>query len=100
MIADAQDPDIPVIYVNHAAEKITGYSAEEIIGKNCRFLQKDDLHQEGAYLLRDSIKESRPVTTVLRNYRKDGTMFWNEVSISPVRDKNGVLTHLSGCKTM
>ncbi len=96
MIADARANESPIIYVNPAAEKMTGYSSSEIIGRNCRFLQNDDTSQEGAKLLREAIINAKPVTTVLRNYKKDGTLFWNEVSISPVRNKNGELTHFIG----
>jgi PAS domain S-box-containing protein len=96
MIADAQQKDCPIIYANPAAERITGYTADEIKGKNCRFLQNDDIHQESAKLIREAIVTGREISTVIRNYRKDGTLFWNEVSISPVRNQSGILTHFIG----
>nr|WP_242054963.1 PAS domain S-box protein [Nostoc flagelliforme] len=96
IIADARLASHPVIYVNHAFEQITGYSATEIIGQNCRFLQRTDTQQPVLNELRSSIKAGTNCKVVLRNYRKDGTLFWNELSISPIDDENGKLSHFIG----
>jgi len=96
VITDAKKPDNPVIYVNPGFEQITGYRKEEIIGKNCRFLQGDDFTQPALEELRQAIKEKRTCDVRLRNYRQDGTLFWNDFSISPVRDSLGTLTHYIG----
>lgn len=98
-IADARLPDIPLIFVNSAFEQMTGYSASEVIGKNCRFLQADDHHQPVLVELRTAIREQRDCTVILRNYRKDGTLFWNQLSISPIYDATGTLTHYVGIQT-
>ncbi|MFE1743884.1 PAS domain-containing protein [Coleofasciculus sp. H7-2] len=96
VISDAQLPDIPVIYVNPAFELITGYSASETLGKNCRFLQGTDTAQPALEELRMALREPRECRVVLRNYRQDGSLFWNEFSIAPVRDALGRLTHYVG----
>jgi len=96
VITDAKKPDNPVIYVNPGFEQITGYSKEEIMGKNCRFLQGDDFTQSALEELRQAIKQKRACDVRLRNYRQDGTLFWNDFSISPVRDSLGTLTHYIG----
>jgi PAS domain S-box-containing protein len=96
VISDAQLPDTPVIYVNPAFESITGYSALETLGKNCRFLQGTDIDQPALEELRMALREERECRVVLRNYRQDGTLFWNEFSIAPVRDALGRLTHYVG----
>ena len=97
VISDPNLPDNPLIYVNPAFEEMTGYTAEEALGRNCRFLQNGDEDQEGAIAgLREAIREGREHTVVLRNYRKDGTLFWNELSVSPVRNERGDLTHFVG----
>ncbi len=93
VISDAMLPDFPVIYVNPAFEKITGYSSMEAIGKNCRFLQGDDRNQTDLTAIRLALRECRAVKATLRNYRKDGTMFWNRFQIAPVHDKDGKITH-------
>ena len=98
-IADAIDPDLPLIYVNEAFEKITGYPEREVIGRNCRFLQRDDRDQAGLGDLRRSLIAGADNTIVLRNYRRDGSMFWNELYTSPVIDKDGRLTHFVGIQT-
>jgi PAS domain S-box-containing protein len=98
-IADAQQPDLPLIYINQAFEQLTGYPAHEVIGRNCRFLQRDDRDQPGLDDLRRALREGKDCTLVLRNYRRDGTLFWNELFISPVHDKNGNLTHFVGIQT-
>jgi PAS domain S-box-containing protein len=95
-IARVADEDMPLVYVNPAFEVITGYSAEESEGRNCRFLQGEDTDQPGLTALRDAIRGQREVTTLLRNYRKDGTLFWNELSLSPIRNRQGVVTHFVG----
>jgi len=95
-IARVSDADLPLVYVNPAFEVITGYSAEEVEGLNCRFLQGSDTDQHGITLLREAIREQREITTVIRNYRKDGTLFWNELSLSPIRNRQGVVTHFVG----
>ncbi len=95
-ICDARQSDLPLIYVNAGFEQITGYSAAESIGRNCRFLQGDDREQEGLTLLRRALGNEQPCKVRLRNYRKDGKLFWNELHLSPVRDDQGKLTHFVG----
>jgi PAS domain S-box-containing protein len=96
IITDPVQPDNPVIYANPATERITGYSAEEMLGRNCRFLQGTRRDQEAVTELRRAIKEGRACHVVVENVRKDGTNFWNEVTISPVRDDNGRLVNFIG----
>lgn len=96
LITNASQSDNPIIYCNPAFEEITGYSRDEIIGRSCRFLHNDDNDQQGIKELRKAIEEKRKCTVVLRNYKKDGTLFWNELTMSPVRDELGQLTHFVG----
>jgi PAS domain S-box-containing protein len=96
VITDVTQPDNPIVYCNPAFERITGYSKDEIIGRNCRFLQGEDRDQPQRRLIREAIEQGRDVTVVLRNFRKDGTLFWNELRIAPVRDDRGELTHFVG----
>ncbi|MEH2042886.1 PAS domain S-box protein [Nostoc sp.] len=96
IIADAKLAYNPVIYVNPAFEQITGYSATDVIGQNCRFLQRTDTQQPALNELRSSIQTGTSCKVLLRNYRKDGTLFWNELSISPIHDDNGKLSHFIG----
>ncbi len=95
-ISDARQPDMPLIYVNEAFEQITGYAFAEAIGRNCRFLQNDDRDQEGLIELRAALSEGRDCQVTLRNYRKNGELFYNELSIAPVRDDQGNITHFVG----
>lgn len=90
------EPDCPLVYVNPAFEIITGYTIEESLGQNCRFLQAGHHDQPGLTLLREAIRQGREVKAIIRNYRKDGTAFWNELSISPIRNHEGRLTHFVG----
>ena len=96
VIVDAKDTHLPVIYVNKGFEKITGYKSYDIIGKNCNILQGTDNDQPGIIEIRNAIKNNKHVTTVLRNYKKDGTLFWNELTISPIFDENKDITHFVG----
>ncbi|MEG4204199.1 PAS domain S-box protein [Microcoleus sp. Pol7_A1] len=96
IIADASKPDIPIIYCNPAFEKLTGYSAEEVIGRNCRFLQGPDTDSAELDKLRSSLRSGTEVKAVLKNYRKDKTPFWNELIVSPILDNEGKLTHFIG----
>ncbi len=98
-ITDAQKPNNPVVYVNPSFEKLTGYAAAEAIGRNLRFLQGSDTDQPGLKKLRAAIGGRKDCTVVLRNYRKDGTVFWNELHISPVHSERGQLTHFIGVQT-
>ncbi len=95
-IVDAQKPGQPIIYFNPAFEQMTGYSAQEILGHNCRFLQRDDRDQPGLAELRGAIAAGRPARVTLRNYRKDGSLFWNDLVIYPVHDEQRKLTHFVG----
>lgn len=89
-------PDNPIVYVNPAFEKITGYRSSEVIGKNPRFLQGSDVKQPELEAIRLALREERPCRVVLRNYRRDGSMYWNELYISPVKDPSGEVTHYVG----
>lgn len=95
-VANAQLPDMPLMYVNPAFEIMTGYSLEEVEGQNCRFLQGEDHDQPGLTLIREAIEQRRETIAVIRNYRKDGSFFWNELSLSPIRNAEGELTHFVG----
>ncbi|HEY9808873.1 MAG TPA: PAS domain S-box protein [Halomicronema sp.] len=99
VIVDMRLPDTGIIYVNPAFERMTGYSPQEVLGKNCRFLQGKDRNQPQVDTLRRCIKAGESCTVILRNYRKDGTLFWNELSISPLYDKHNTLTHFIGIQT-
>ncbi|MGI4758909.1 MAG: two-component system sensor histidine kinase NtrB [Janthinobacterium lividum] len=95
-VASALEEDFPLVYVNPAFEVMTGYSLEEIQGKNCRFLQGAHRDQPGLTLIREALKERRETLAIVRNYKKDGTPFWNELSLSPIRDREGRVTHFVG----
>ena len=92
----AAEKDLPIRYVNPAFERITGYSAVEAIGRNCRFLQGTDTAQPQMKTIREALSQGKSCTVELRNYRKDGTMFWNSISIAPVVDEAGRTTHFIG----
>lgn len=95
-IADARLPDLPLIYVNQAFEAMTGYSSAELVGRNCRLLQRDDRRQAGVKTLRAARASNQPARVTLRNYRKDGTLFWSDLSLTPIFDEQGQLTHYIG----
>ena len=96
VISDPNLPDDPLVYVNPAFEETTGYAAEEALGCNCRFLQGEDRDQPAVEELRRAVREGRHYTVVLRNYRKDGSLFWNELSIYPMRDEEGRVINFVG----
>lgn len=95
-ITDARRPDQPIVYVNRAFTHITGYASDEVLGRNCRFLNDGVREQPGLDELRAAIAAGRPCVVQLRNRRKDGTEFWNRLSVSPVHDPGGELTHWIG----
>ncbi|MHC3439541.1 bacterio-opsin activator domain-containing protein [Natrialbaceae archaeon A-gly3] len=95
-ISDPDREDNPLIYVNDAFQRITGYPFEEVVGQNCRFLQGQASDPETVDEMRTAIDEGRPVTVEVKNYRKDGTEFWNEVTIAPIEDGDGEVTHYVG----
>jgi phosphoserine phosphatase RsbU/P len=98
-ITDPRKPDNPLLYVNQGFSRVTGYEAEEVIGRNCRFLQGPDTDPAAAEEIRQAIRDVRPCLVEILNYRKDGTSFWNRLSITPVRDASGLVTHFIGVQS-
>ena len=96
VIVDARQADWPVIYVNPGYEALTGYSAGELIGRNLRFLQAEDRDQEVRHRLREHLQRGEPAQALLRNYRRDGTLFWNDMSIQPLKHQSGAVEHFVG----
>ncbi|TVR81987.1 MAG: PAS domain S-box protein [Rhodospirillales bacterium] len=96
IITGPVDRDCPILYANPAFERLTGYAFPDVAGKNCRFLQGDDTDDAAIESMRDAVLSGRPVTVTTRNYRKDGSPFWNEITIAPVIDDNGTATHFIG----
>ena len=96
LITRADGEDHPLVYVNRAFEEITGYGPEEVLGRDARFLQGDDTTQGGLSRLRAALRETREERVLLRNYRKDGTLFWNELSIYPLDEQDTGHRYLVG----
>ncbi|HVO49156.1 MAG TPA: diguanylate cyclase [Steroidobacteraceae bacterium] len=96
VICDAGAPDHPVIYVNQAFSQMCGYPAATLLGSNLRILQSHDREQEARQRIREATERGEPARVLMRNYRPDGTLFWNEAVIQPVRDASGHVTHYVG----
>jgi diguanylate cyclase (GGDEF)-like protein/PAS domain S-box-containing protein len=96
MLTDFRQPDCPIVYVNPAFTRITGYTREEVMGRNPAFLQGEDREQPELQEIRAAIRYMRHGVALLRNYRKDGSPFWNELHVAPVRDESNEVTHFVG----
>lgn len=96
VISDARALDMPIVYVNPMFEQMSGYAASEVLGRNCRFLQGNETFQPGLQAIRRAIREQSNGHATLRNYRKDGSVFMNELFVSPVKDDTGAVTHFVG----
>jgi len=97
-VADATEPDIPIIYMNPAFTELTGYDEDEVLGRNCRFLQGTDTEQPERRVIWQAITSKRPVRVILRNYRKDGSLFYNELLIDPICTGDGAAKYFIGCQ--
>ena len=95
-LSDPDQDDNPIVYANKAFEQITGYSNEETVGRNCRFLQGQERDQEELQKIRDAIKNAKPVEVTLKNFRKNGELFYNRLSITPLFDNEGHLIYFLG----
>jgi sigma-B regulation protein RsbU (phosphoserine phosphatase) len=98
-ISDARLPDNPLIYANEGFERLTGYSVRNILGRNCRFLQGPKTDPAAIDVIRRALREERECVVELLNHRKDGTPFWNRLSITPISDASGRVTHFIGIQT-
>lgn len=99
VITDPAQHDNPIVYASPGFEKLTGYPTAEVLGRNCRFLQGIATDPETVARVRRALREGQPCHVEILNYRKDGTSFWNELSISPVHDDQGRLTHFVGSQS-
>ncbi len=95
-LADPDKEDIPLVYANKAFEEMTGYTQEEVLGRNCRFLQGAEHEQEGVKKLREAIKNEVPIEVTLKNYRKNGELFYNQLKMTPLFDPKGNLLYFLG----
>jgi PAS domain S-box-containing protein len=93
VISDARQPDYPIVLANDSFLELTGYSAEELLGRNCRLLQGEDTSRTAVAEIRAMIAQERQGTVEILNYRKNGTTFWNQLHLSPIRDDEGRLAY-------
>ena len=96
MIADALAEDLPIVYTNPGFLELTGYASEDVLGRNCRFLQGEDTDSSAVKIVRDALKAGKPCHVTLKNYRKDGSSFWNDLQVTPVLDAAGKLVNFIG----
>lgn len=95
-ISDHQIPDEPIVYCNQAFLDMTGYARKEVLGRNCRFLQNEDTKQREVAKIRDALHDERAVRVTLRNYRKSGEQFMNDLIMSPIQNQDSEVTHYIG----
>jgi len=95
-IADARADDEPLVFANEGFCDLTGYDRDDVVGRNCRFLQGEETDPNTVAEIREAIDAEAPVSVTLRNYRADGTAFWNELDVTPVEDETGTVTHYLG----
>ncbi|MFL1463583.1 PAS domain-containing protein [Roseococcus sp. DSY-14] len=93
VISDPRLPDNPIVFVNDSFCRLSGYAREEILGRNCRFLQGPDTDPAARAAIREAVRAGRPIEADLKNYRKDGSPFWNRLMMVPVRAPDGAVTH-------
>ena len=96
VVAEQEGDDNILIYVNRAFEDLSGYASADILYQDCRFLQGDDRDQPGLAPIREALRKQQPCRQIIRNYRKDGSLFWNELSITPVFNAGDQLTYYIG----
>jgi PAS domain S-box-containing protein len=96
VVAEQEGEDNILIYANAAFERLTGYASDDILYQDCRFLQGEDRGQPGLQLIREAIRKQQPCRQIIRNYRRDGSAFWNELSITPVFNEGDQLTYFIG----
>lgn len=96
VVAEQEGDDNILIYANPAFRRLTGYEADEILYQDCRFLQAGDRSQTGLAAIREAVRTNTPCRQIIRNYRKDGSAFWNELSITPVFNEGDQLTYYIG----
>ncbi|MBD8092397.1 PAS domain-containing protein [Pseudomonas fluorescens] len=96
VVAEREGQDKPVIYVNPAFERMTGYALDDILYQDCRFLQAGDRDQTALIAIREALDSGGACREILRNYRKDGTHFWNELSLSTVYNAADKQTYFVG----
>ncbi|MCP9337551.1 PAS domain-containing protein [Stutzerimonas xanthomarina] len=96
VVAEQEGDDNILIYANPAFQRLTGYEIDDILYQDCRFLQADDRDQLGLAAIREAIRNNTPCRQIIRNYRKDGSAFWNELSITPVFNEGDQLTYFIG----
>lgn len=96
VVAEQEGEDNILIYANAAFERLTGYAVDDILYRDCRFLQGDDREQPALAAIRQALKDGRPCREIIRNYRRDGSLFWNELSLTPVFNEAEQLTYFIG----
>lgn len=95
-LSDPDQPDNPIVFANAAFERVTGYPREEILGRNCRFLHGDDRDQPALDDIRHAIASRSETTVTMRNYRRNGELFWNRFTIKPLTDRSDELIYFLG----
>ncbi|MDI6024694.1 PAS domain-containing protein [Corticibacterium sp. UT-5YL-CI-8] len=93
VVSDAQQPDFPIVLANDAFLDLTGYTAEELLGRNCRLLQGEATSDAAVAQIRAAIAQQREITIEILNYKKNGTPFWNQLHLSPIHDEQGELVY-------
>lgn len=98
-VVDARDPDLPLAWVNQAFTNATGYEFDDAVGRNCRFLQGPGTDRAEVARVRDALRRGEGIVSTLLNYRRDGLAFWNQLTISPILDASGTVTHFVGVQS-